>query len=98
MAKVTSEEEPTPQEGKPVQTASISAEALDQEIHHDIDEREDLYNEAADEGYQADVMRADAEHYEQDAHEMHQEIADEEGHQRWSEAVAQKLPPSVLET
>jgi hypothetical protein len=51
-------------------------EALDEEIHHDIDEREDLYNAAADEGYQADVMRADAEHYEQDAHEVHQEIAD----------------------
>ena len=51
-------------------------EALDAEIHHDIDEREDLYNAAADEGYQADVMRADAEHYEQDAHELQQEVAD----------------------
>ena len=51
-------------------------EALDAEIHHDIDEREALYNDAAEEGYQADVMRADAEHYEQDAHEIHQEIAD----------------------
>ena len=49
-------------------------EALDDEIHHDIDEREDLYDAAAEEGYQADVMRADAEHYEQDAHELEQEI------------------------
>ena len=51
-------------------------EALDDEIHHDIDEREDLYNAAAQEGYEADVMRADAEHYEQDAHELDQDIAD----------------------
>ena len=48
----------------------------DREIHHDIDEREDLYNAAAEEGYEADVMRADADHYDQDAHELHQEIAD----------------------
>ena len=51
-------------------------EALDAEIHHDIDQREDLYNAAADEGYQADVMRADADHYEQDAHELEQDIHD----------------------
>ena len=51
-------------------------EALDDEIHHDIDEREDLYNEAAEEGYQADVMRADADHYDQDAHELEQDIHD----------------------
>jgi hypothetical protein len=51
-------------------------EALDADIHHDIDEREDLYNAAAEQGYEADVMRADAEHYEQDAHELEQEIGD----------------------
>lgn len=51
-------------------------EALDDEIHQDIDEREELSMAAAEEGYQADVMRADADHYEQDAHELHQEIQD----------------------
>ena len=51
-------------------------EALDNEIHNDIDAREDLSMAAAEEGYQADVMRADAEHYEQDAHELERDVQD----------------------
>jgi hypothetical protein len=58
-------------------------EALDHEIHEDIHEREMLYTEAAEAGYEADMMRADADHldldarsYEQDSHEMQQEMHD----------------------
>ena len=57
-------------------TGQAYDEALDDDIHHDIDQREDLYNAAAQEGYEADEMRADAEHYEQDAHELEQDIND----------------------
>ena len=53
-------------------------EALDQEIMHDIDSQEALYNEAAQEGYEADMMRADADHLDQDAVEIHQDIAEED--------------------
>jgi len=49
---------------------------MDQDIMHDVHEREELYTEAAHEGYEADMMRADAEHYEQDAHELEQEMHD----------------------
>ena len=58
-------------------------EALDHDIHEDIHEREMLYTEAAEAGYEADMMRADADHldldarsYEQDAHEIQQEMHD----------------------
>ena len=51
-------------------------EALDDEIHDDIDHREELYNAAAQEGYEADELRADAEHYEQEAYELEQDIND----------------------
>jgi len=51
-------------------------EHMDHEIREDIHEREELYTEAADAGYEADMMRADAAHLEQDAHEVEQELHD----------------------
>jgi hypothetical protein len=58
-------------------------ERLDQEIQHDIHEREELYGEAAQAGYEADMMRADAgemrvdaDHMRQDAVELEQEMSD----------------------
>lgn len=49
---------------------------LDQEIRHDINEREHLYEQAADAGYEADMLRASAADYRQDAVNMRHELAD----------------------
>lgn len=51
-------------------------EHMDHEIMEDIHEREELYTEAAQQGYEADMMRADADHLDQDAHEIDQELGD----------------------
>lgn len=51
---------------------------MDHDIMQDVHEREELYTEAAQEGYEADMMRADAAHLEQDAYEIEQEIGDGE--------------------
>jgi hypothetical protein len=51
-------------------------EALDEEIRHDIEEREELYVQAAEAGYEADMLRADADDLHQDAVEIRQDLSD----------------------
>ena len=51
-------------------------ERLDQEIRHDMEEREHLYDQAADAGYEADMLRAQADDYRQDVVNMRHELSD----------------------
>lgn len=51
-------------------------ERMDQEIRHDMQEREHLYEQAADAGYEADMLRAKADDYRQDAVNMRHELSD----------------------